>query len=308
MILLAGIASEPPLTLAIAAAERRGLAHRVLHQRDTGSAGITLEIDGDRSRGVIELRDGPLALEEVTGVYHRLTDPNALPEARRDPEGARRARAAHAILMDWLETTPALVLNRAGPSAGNASKPAQALQLARLGWTVPATLITSDPEEALAFRARHGRAIFKSASGVRSIVTEFTAANAARLWRLRVLPTQFQALVEGIDVRVHVVGDRVFPTEAASHAIDYRYAGRTGPAARLRATTLPDDVAARCRATARALGLPLCGIDLRRRPDGEHVCFEVNPSPAYSWYEEETGQPIADAIIAHLAGDATVPH
>ena len=35
--------------------------------------------------------------------------------------------------------------------------------------------------------------------------------------------------------------------------------------------------------------------------DGEFVAFEVNPAPAYSWYQESTGQPIAEAIVDYLA-------
>ncbi len=302
MILLAGIPSERPLALCIAAAERCGLRHGVLNQRDSGAAALLLRLETGRPVGVVQFRSGTVPLEAVTGVFQRLTDPSMLPEARRDPAVAARARAFHAVLQDWLALTPARVLNRTEPSAGNASKPAQALRLARLGWTVPETLVTSDPEAALAFRARHGRAVFKSASGVRSIVTEFTRDHEPRLWRLRALPTQFQELVPGTDIRVHVVGERIFATEARSHALDYRYAGRSGPPAELLATTLPAEIEARCRATAAALDLPLCGIDLRRRPDGEHVCFEANPAPAFSWYEESTGQPIADAIVTYLAG------
>jgi NAD(P)-dependent dehydrogenase (short-subunit alcohol dehydrogenase family) len=44
----------------------------------------------------------------------------------------------------------------------------------------------------------------------------------------------------------------------------------------------------------------ICGIDLRRRPDGEHVCFEVNPMPGYSYFESETGQAISEALVDYL--------
>jgi hypothetical protein len=33
------------------------------------------------------------------------------------------------------------------------------------------------------------------------------------------------------------------------------------------------------------------GIDLKVTPDDEVCCFEVNPSPAFSYYEGSTGQP-----------------
>ena len=48
--------------------------------------------------------------------------------------------------------------------------------------------------------------------------------------------------------------------------------------------------------------LDFAGIDLRITPDGETYCFEVNPSPAYSAFEEATGQPISLALARYLAG------
>jgi D-alanine-D-alanine ligase-like ATP-grasp enzyme len=48
----------------------------------------------------------------------------------------------------------------------------------------------------------------------------------------------------------------------------------------------------------------MCGIDLRRRADGSYVCFEVNPMPAFSYYETNTGQPIARTLAEFLSGKA----
>jgi glutathione synthase/RimK-type ligase-like ATP-grasp enzyme len=96
----------------------------------------------------------------------------------------------------------------------------------------------------------------------------------------------------------------VFAAAIESGATDYRYAQRqVGEAARISATTLEPAIAARCVALAENLHLPLAGIDLRRQEDGGFVCFEVNPSPAFSFYEERTGLPIALAIARYLAGE-----
>ena len=67
-------------------------------------------------------------------------------------------------------------------------------------------------------------------------------------------------------------------------------------------TTLPDDVRQRCVDLARSLSLPFVGIDLRETLDGDHVCFEVNPMPGYSYFESSTGQPISEALVRLLAG------
>lgn len=47
--------------------------------------------------------------------------------------------------------------------------------------------------------------------------------------------------------------------------------------------------------------MELPGIDPRLTDDGRFVCFEVNPSPAHTVYEEATGQPIAAALARHLS-------
>jgi glutathione synthase/RimK-type ligase-like ATP-grasp enzyme len=100
---------------------------------------------------------------------------------------------------------------------------------------------------------------------------------------------------------VHVVGQQVLAARALTDAVDYRYAGRDGHEVTIEPITLPDEVAARCVQLSKQLGLPFCGIDLMARPDGSWVCFEVNPSPGYSWYQEAAGLPIADALVAWLA-------
>ena len=47
-----------------------------------------------------------------------------------------------------------------------------------------------------------------------------------RLDRIRWCPRQFQAFVEGTNVRVHTIGTRVFATAIHTQATDYRYAQR----------------------------------------------------------------------------------
>jgi len=59
-------------------------------------------------------------------------------------------------------------------------------------------------------------------------------------------------------------------------------------------------VAARTRSLVAALGLALAGVDLRRTPDGQWFCFEVNPSPGFTFYEPEDERPVADAIARLL--------
>jgi glutathione synthase/RimK-type ligase-like ATP-grasp enzyme len=142
--------------------------------------------------------------------------------------------------------------------------------------------------------------IYKSISYQRSIVRMLTSADLDRLDSVRSCPTQFQEHVPGIDVRVHLVGDRLFATEVLTTAVDYRYAGRDGASVHMRDIPLPDDVARSCRSLGDELGLSVAGIDLRRSPDGRWYCFEANPSPAFTSYQAFTRQPIGEAIVELL--------
>jgi glutathione synthase/RimK-type ligase-like ATP-grasp enzyme len=310
MILFCGIPSETPLRLAIEEAESAGVPHVVFNQRQSRGVRLTLGVgeDGTSVTGSLELAGQTFDLSQFTGVYGRMLHPRQLPEhrtessVRADATGARRAEAAYDLLLQWMQLAPCRVANRPRAMLSNASKPFQAQRIAEVGFGVPPTIVTNAPEVAAEFRANYGRVIFKSVSGIRSIVGELTPALLPRLSRVRTLTTQFQAHIPGHDIRVHVVGEAIFATKIVGQSIDYRYAARDGLDVELTPTEVPDDVAQRCVRLARALDLPFCGIDLRVTPDGDYYCFEANPSPAYSYYEEAAGQPIARALVQWLRG------
>ena len=103
---------------------------------------------------------------------------------------------------------------------------------------------------------------------------------------------------------MHTVGADIFATRVLSEAVDYRYAGRDGLSVNMAPAFLPDGVADSCLRMARELDLELTGIDLKETPDGDYYCFEVNPSPAFLYFERFTGQPISQAL-ADLLRSAT---
>jgi len=291
VILVWGPSDDPPLELVLAALRHRPVD--VVHVGDGDLATLAYDVRlADRPTGWLQVEGREVALESVTGVYVRPGEEVASPEA---------AAAAGALLL-VASCSAATVVNRPEAGRSNWSKPFQLGLIAAAGFAVPETLVTTDPAAAKAFLAQHQRLVYKSVSGVRSIVSTLDADDATRLDGVSTGPVQLQRWVDGRDVRVHVVGDRWFATEVESDAPDYRYAGLTGRSVRLAACQLPAEIGRRLVALTRHLGLLVSGVDLRRTLDGTWVCFEVNPSPGFSFYEECTGQPIAAAIADLLVG------
>lgn len=307
MILFCGIPSEPPLKYALDAAVSAGIDHVVFNQRESHHVDMSIGVENNRLTGCLKINERCYELESFSGIYMRLMEWQHLPENQStsvqspDPQLVEKSRLLVEALIAWTELTSRRVLNRISATSSNASKPYQARIICECGFATPGTLITNDPQEALEFLNSQQRIIYKSISSIRSIVRELSRDDLTNLERVRALPTQFQTFVPGSNVRVHVVGTTVFATEIDTEAVDYRYAGRDDLSVSMRAIQLPAAIEERCVQLSQRLDLPLCGIDLKRTPEDEYYCFEVNPSPAYTYYQDYTEQPIAQAIAQWLA-------
>ena len=288
MILLLGMASDRPLTAVASALRRRRSPFVFLDQAGTVRPRV-LEVPVDHPGGTIAAGSSAVDLTAVTSAYLR--------------PSTGGWTAADRLVHAWANCSPARVVNRPSAMSANNSKPYQASLIRRHGFATPETLITTVPAAVREFKARHGTIIYKSISGVRSIVTRLTAEEERPLDDVRHCPTQFQAYVPGTDYRVHVVGDRIFACRVESNADDYRYA-RGAARPRISSHDLPSDVETQILDMVRSMSLLVAGVDLRLHPDGTWYCFEVNPSPAFTYFVSETAQPIADAIASLLAMSA----
>src|SRR5262245_35848788 len=300
MILLWGMSGDEPLTAVTASLHRRKEPYALIDQRDILDTTVELTV-GPTLGGTVTVRGESISLDGVGAVYLRQYDARKLPDvAEAGADAAARVAAVETALWSWTEHTGARVFNRPSAMASNGSKPYQAAILQAVGLATPPTLITTDPAAAREFWDRHGTVIYKSVSSVRSIVSRLDPGDADRLRDVVTCPTQFQKYLPGHDIRVHIVGDDVFPARIETGADDYRYASRQGSTVEMTACTLPPDILARCREVSARLRLPLAGIDLRLTPDGEWYCLEVNPSPSFTFYQRKTCQPISETFTQLL--------
>lgn len=306
MILLCGIPSEDPIAMVAKALTELGMDYVMFNQRHFARAQMYYEIDRGRLLGKLTIDGRSHCLENFHGVYTRLMDIQQLPELAHeaaDSPHRQQAQCLHDTLIHWYEIAPIRVVNRTGAMGSNFSKPYQSQLISQHGLRPPETLISNNPWTVRVFQKQQIRLIYKSMSGVRSIVQPLSDADLARFDLIRWCPTQFQAFVPGTNVRVHVVDKEIFATAIETEATDYRYAhSQNGTCARLTAVDLPTEIAQCCLVLVHSLGLAFAGIDLKITPEGKVYCFEVNPSPAFSYYQSQTRQPIAHAVARYLGG------
>lgn len=244
-------------------------------------------------------------LDAVTGVIVRLNPKPGLPFTGDEDMGVVSAvlvperRAAIQNLVDSLDLK---VANRTSSGRDNACKPAHMRRLEAAGFDVPAWLLTNCVSAAQSFvdLCRCG-AVLKAASGLRSHVRLWDQTTAAS-FASGTVPHVVQQYIPGYDVRVHVVGDKVFATQVLSKSTDYRF--DTGPTS-FEALYPPGHISRMCTEFARNERLLLAGFDFRVEKGRRWWCLESNPVPTFLPYEAATGQRIGDAVIDLLAPETS---
>ncbi len=304
MILLCGIPSEPSLGMVFEQLNKLGVPYLVFNQRHYDSMKLEFGLQNGKASGWMKYDGQYYRLEQFIAIYSRLMDFRFLPELESEPPGSAKleyCRIQHDALVRWCEIAPARVVNRPAPMGSNYSKPFQSQLIRKHGFLIPETLISNDPYLVYEFFKHHKKVIYKSICSIRSIVQTLEEKDITRLNLIRLCPVQFQEFIDGVNVRVHTIGRKAFATSIHAGATDYRYSYMQGEEETLKEMKLPGELTEKCINLSEALELDFAGIDLIITPDNRTYCLEVNPSPAFSYYENNTGQPIALAVAKYLS-------
>lgn len=297
MVLLWGSLHDSPMQEVKEELERVNAPILVVDQKNVLQSQMHLNLLSNS--GTIEYCDKKYNCSDIQSAYIRTYDFTKFASFKstdyNDPSFYKAAQFEQQMTL-MLEHHGGVVVNRISNGYSNCSKPYQMEIIKGLGFEVPDTIITSSPEYAKAFLAKHERIIYKSISSYRSIVSCLTLKDMKRLNDVVWCPTQFQNYVEGVDYRVHVLGEKIFTTKIISSASDFRYSKDT----ELVDFQLPVEINEKCYKLTKHLGLHFSGIDLRCSRNNEWYCFEVNPSPGYTYFSNGAGQRITEELGSFL--------
>jgi glutathione synthase/RimK-type ligase-like ATP-grasp enzyme len=161
------------------------------------------------------------------------------------------------------------------------------------GFAAPRSLMTNDPQRALAFINEVGQAVVKPSISIGS-TRKVTEADLQRLEELRVCPVLIQEYLVGNTLRVHIVGDRM--VLALCILSEGQVDSRTGPKG-FEYIQLPEAEERLIVKANRALGLHYAAWDIIATEDGRYVYLDCNPGPYILWI----GSEYTHAVLRQLA-------
>lgn len=249
-------------------------------------------------------------LDDVRAVYWRRPTWPAFPGLSPDDARFAAAQTRYGLGGILHALDGALWVNRPTRNAEADHKPHQLALAQRLGLAVPPTLITNDAAEAREFVAAHPAVIHKALRAtpyqrdgvpVMSWAEPVTAGEIDD--RVRVIPHLFQERVDkACDVRVLVVGRRVFAVRIESDLLDWR---RDYSALAYSVIHLPDLLERALLSFLDAFGLASGSFDFAVDHADTYWFLELNPNGQWGWLEERTGLPMAAAFADLLAQGET---
>lgn len=270
---------------------------------------LAAELDGGWT-GSIRLPEREIPLKELGCAWYRRPSRFEFGE-NLSPEERRWAQAEARLGVGGVLATLPRWLNHPSDMARAAYKPLQLQTAAAVGFTVPPTLITNDPDAARLFAKQHGQIVYKplsSASIREDNVHKLLYANRLQAEEITDAVSAsahlFQSWVpKAFEVRLTIVDDALFAVRIDADSVagytDWRsdYDGL-----RYSVVDVPDSVRTRVLGLLDLLMLRFAALDFVVTPDAKWTFLECNPNGQWAWLQDETGLPIAAIAEALTRG------
>lgn len=321
MILIVTNRRDLTSDLVILQLQRRGLSYFRFNTEDLpAGTGLTWSIA--TSPLVTELlpRQGRIDLASVEAVwYRRPIGPQGLESVQPDAARVFAESETNAARRNLFSVLECFWVSRPEAIQRIDQKMLQLRLASTLGFVIPPTIVTTDPQAVRNFCATFDAVVAKplgrgfiDENGNGSIIifaNRLSVADRDRLDAVKLAPTMFQQLIpKHCDLRVTVVGQRIFAVEIHSllggpFTVDWR----REPMEQLRHVPhrLPSLLHNKVLDLVRACNLQFAALDFVVDLDGRYVFLELNPNGQWAWIEQVLGMPISSAIVDLLSGQSS---
>lgn len=181
---------------------------------------------------------------------------------------------------------------------------------AEIGFLIPRTLITNNPQEAKDFFHRCQGKVINKVLGKGQVeylkdyyfvyTHKVLSQDLEKMGSVAYAPTLFQEYIpKKLEIRVTVVGEKIFSCEIHSQNSektidDWRHYDLEN--VKHLVHQLPKSIEQLCLKMIERLDLNFATFDFILTPDDQYVFLELNPNGQWLWIEQLTGLPISQAI------------
>ena len=292
-----------------------GVPWLLIPTRDFGEA-ASVSLRPGRSPDVrLRVEGRSVDVSDLRVIWNRRLLRAVLPNLLEDPSVYQYAQeqwwaavnsAIRAASARWINDPAALDAAR--------DKPDQISVAAKLGLTVPPTLVSSDALEVQEFAASlsmdlvtkvvsPGSPIVAPGIDQYMVFTQPVDLDAVDPRSLEVAPAIYQPRINKVlDVRISIVGDDLYACairsqDRESTKLDWR---RDVAGLVHEAIDVPARIVDQLRSLCRHYGLVYGMADMVVDENGEWVFLELNPNGQWAWVEERTGLPIGESLARVL--------
>lgn len=314
MILVATNARDLTSDFVVLALERRNVLVVRLNTETLPTSRIVFCPSMGERGWIVSTEKQTIRFSEIRAGYIRRPEAPTSPMATAGLQRNYCTEEWSSVLISALRSIESVCLNSWSSISEAEDKPKQLAVAARLGFSIPKTLITNDFSQIRAFVA-DGPSIAKTVSsaliagaGDERVIytTRIETGDLKGSHSVEAAPIIVQREIKKrFDIRVTVVGQSVFAAEIHSQSleetsVDWRMGARVDLVHCRH--DLPDEIAKRCVQITRLFGLRFSAIDLVLDRDGRYWFLELNPNGQWAWIEKRVGLPISDAIADELIG------
>lgn len=289
----------------------RQLPYFRLNAEDLSNANFDFSIDAGRTVRSVSVGSRTLNLDLVKAVWYRRT-------IHPTPKTGLTTAERYFVSGELRHLAMGLVLNPRIIWVNPIDKVSVAeiklfqLQIAKnLGFNIPRTMVSSDLDKLKKFASENQRGtickpifhgLFFDGIARHSVYTRRLDIETFDSESVSICPVLLQEEVPRIaDVRATFIGSRHFVADITGDAslVDWREQSVNV----IQSVSQLDDMTVRlCRRMLSELGLLYGAFDFIRKPSGDLVFLEVNPTGEWAWLENTLGFQIRDAFIETFFG------
>ena len=179
-----------------------------------------------------------------------------------------------------------------------------------VGFTIPNTVMTSDPEiVSELYTNSEGKIISKIITPTPILdhviyTNRVTSEDMESIDSVRMCPSIFQTEIEkSYELRIIVVGQNIFAAKIFSQGnketeVDWRKNPKHNDySVKMESCSIPNGIKKKIHSFMKIIGLNYGAIDMVVTPDNEYVFLEINPAGQWYFVQTNTAMDIASAIV-----------